>query len=110
MMRDPDLALETHAREELGIDPKALGSPVGAAAPSFVSFAVGALLPLLPWFVGGGRSYAGATIVLGAIGAVVVGGALARFTGRSVVRSALRQLLFTAFGAAVVWGIGSAVG
>jgi VIT1/CCC1 family predicted Fe2+/Mn2+ transporter len=110
MMRDPDLALETHAREELGIDPKALGSPVGAAVSSFISFAIGALLPLLPWFVGGGRSYAMATIVLGAIGAVTVGAALARFTGRSVVRSALRQLLFTALGATVVWGIGSAVG
>src|SRR5436190_1924232 len=48
MMRDPDLALETHAREELGIDPNALGSPIGAAASSFVAFAIGALVPLLP--------------------------------------------------------------
>ena len=49
-MPDPDLALEAHAREELGIDPGALGSPLGAAASSFVSFAVGAVIPLLPWF------------------------------------------------------------
>jgi VIT1/CCC1 family predicted Fe2+/Mn2+ transporter len=110
MMRDPDLALETHAREELGIDPKALGSPIGAALSSFVSFAVGALLPLLPWFFGGGRSYVLATVILGALGAVAVGAGLSRFTGRSAVRSALRQLLFTAVGAAVVYGIGAAVG
>jgi VIT1/CCC1 family predicted Fe2+/Mn2+ transporter len=110
MMRDPELALETHAREELGIDPQSLGSPIGAAVSSFVSFAVGALVPLLPWFIGGGRSYVVATIVLGALGAITVGAGLARFTGRGVVRSAVRQLLFTAVGAVVVWGIGSAVG
>src|SRR5438067_7026606 len=46
MMRDPELALETHAREELGIDPEALGSPVGAAVSSFVAFSIGALIPL----------------------------------------------------------------
>ena len=71
MMRDPDVALETHAREELGIDPKALGSPIGAALSSFVSFAAGALLPLLPWFFGGGPGYVLATIVLGALGLIV---------------------------------------
>ncbi|HEX3946332.1 MAG TPA: VIT1/CCC1 transporter family protein, partial [Acidimicrobiales bacterium] len=48
MMRDPEVALETHAREELGIDPGALGSPWRAAASSFATFALGALLPLLP--------------------------------------------------------------
>jgi len=48
VMRDPDVALETHAREELGIDPGSLGSPWRAAVSSFVTFAVGALLPLLP--------------------------------------------------------------
>src|SRR3954453_11749099 len=52
MMRDPDLARQTHAREELGIDPNQLGSPNRAAVSSFVSFAIGALVPLLPWFFG----------------------------------------------------------
>ncbi|MBV8980435.1 MAG: VIT1/CCC1 transporter family protein [Acidimicrobiia bacterium] len=110
MMRDPDLALETHAREELGIDPNALGSPIRAAASSFVSFAIGALIPLLPWFFGGGRSYVAASIVLGAVAAFAVGAALARFTGRSVVRSAGRQLLLSAVAAAITYGIGAAVG
>jgi len=110
MMRDPDLALETHAREELGIDPKALGSPIGAAVSSFVSFGAGALAPLLPWFVGGGHGAAIATVVLTVVAALAVGAALSRFTGRSVVRSALRQLVFVAVPAAFVYGIGSAVG
>ena len=110
MMRDPDVALETHAREELGIDPKALGSPIGAAVSSFFSFAIGAFVPLLPWFFGGGRSYVVASVILGAIGALAVGAALARFTGRSVVWSAGRQLLLTGAAAAITWGVGSAVG
>src|SRR5438552_1162462 len=50
MMRDPELALQTHAREELGIDPDHLGAPWHAAWSSFVTFGVGALVPLLPWF------------------------------------------------------------
>ena len=54
VMVDPETALRAHAREELGIDPDALGSPVRAAASSFVSFSLGALLPLLPWFVTSG--------------------------------------------------------
>jgi vacuolar iron transporter family protein len=110
MMRDPEVALETHAREELGIDPKALGSPMGAAASSFVSFAIGALAPLLPWLVTGGHRAAVATVVLTAIAALVVGAALSRFTGRSVVRSAIRQLVFVVVPAAFVYGIGAAVG
>src|SRR3954470_15513753 len=52
MMRDEDLALETHAREELGIDPGSLGSPWSAAFSSFVAFTLGAIIPLLPWFFG----------------------------------------------------------
>ena len=110
MMRDPDLALETHAREELGIDPGALGSPIGAAVSSFVSFALGALAPLVPWFFGGGRAHVLATVVVGAMAALLVGAALARFTGRSTVRSAARQLLISAVAAAITYGIGSAVG
>src|SRR5438270_7372488 len=110
MMRDPDIALETHAREELGIDPNALGSPIGASLSSFVSFGAGALAPLLPWFVMGGHGAAIATVVLTVVAALAVGAALSRFTGRSVVRSALRQLVFVAVPAAFVYGIGAAVG
>jgi VIT1/CCC1 family predicted Fe2+/Mn2+ transporter len=110
MMRNPDLALETHAREELGIDPKELGSPTGAAASSFLAFGIGALVPLVPWLFTEGGLALGLSIVLGGLAAVLVGAALARFTGRSALRSALRQLLFAAVPAAITYAIGAAVG
>jgi len=110
MMRDPELALETHAREELGIDPTALGSPVQAAVSSFLAFSVGAVVPLVPWFLGKGTAAVVASIVAGAVAAVLVGAALARFTGRSVARSALRQLFIALLAAGVTFAVGRAVG
>ena len=110
MMRDPDVALETHAREELGINPSQLGSPLLAGASSFGSFALGAILPLVPWFflVKGGAAIA--SIVVGALAAVAIGGALSVFTGRSWWRSSLRQLAISAGIAALAYGVGAAVG
>ena len=110
MMRDPDLALETHAREELGIDPNELGSPMGAAVSSFLAFAVGAIAPLMPWLFGAGTAALVATVLLGAVTAILVGAALARFTGRSTVRSAARQFVFTAAPAAITYALGAVVG
>lgn len=110
MHRDPELALETHAREELGIDPDELGSPVHAAASSFVAFAGGAVLPLVPWFFGGGTGAILASVVIGALAAVAVGAALAKFTGRPAVRLAARQLAFATAAATVAFLVGNAVG
>lgn len=107
MMRDPKLALETHAREELGIDPSSLGRPLAASASSFVSFASGALLPLLPWFFTQGRSAVVLSAVVAAIVAVVVGVGLSRFTGQPAARSAMRQLALAAVPAAVTFLIGT---
>ncbi|MGH9190046.1 MAG: VIT1/CCC1 transporter family protein [Acidimicrobiales bacterium] len=110
MMRDPDMALETHAREELGIDPSSLGRPVGAAAWSFVTFSLGALVPLLPWFFLHGGAAVLTSVVLAGLAALGVGAALARFTGRGVVPSAARQLAVSAVPAALTYALGSAVG
>jgi VIT1/CCC1 family predicted Fe2+/Mn2+ transporter len=110
MMRDPEVALETHAREELGIDPSSLGSPIGAAMSSFVAFALGALLPLLPWFFGGGTAATVASVVLGASGAVCIGYLLSRFTGRSAVRSIVRQVTIATVAAGVTFALGQIVG
>jgi VIT1/CCC1 family predicted Fe2+/Mn2+ transporter len=110
MMRTPELALETHAREELGIDPAALGRPLQAAVSSFVTFALGALVPLLPWFVTKGHAAMVASVVLGALAAIAVGVALAAFTLRSWWRSSIRQLLMTALPAAVTYGAGALIG
>ena len=110
MMRNHELALETHAREELGIDPNELGSPLKAAVSSFLAFAVGALVPLAAWFFTTGGAALVLSIVLSGLTALAVGAALARFTGRSVPRSAGRQLLFAAAPAAATYAIGAAVG
>jgi VIT1/CCC1 family predicted Fe2+/Mn2+ transporter len=110
MMSDPDTALEAHAREELGIDPRRLGSPRGAAVSSFFAFALGASVPLLPWFVGSGTAAIIASVVLGVTAAVVVGAIVARSTGRPTGRGILRQVLFTVVPAAITFTIGSALG
>jgi VIT1/CCC1 family predicted Fe2+/Mn2+ transporter len=110
MMRTPELALETHAREELGIDPAALGRPVQAAVSSFLTFGVGALVPLIPWFFARGTGAVVASVTVSVLAALGVGAALAAFTRRSWWRSAARQLLMTALPAAVTFGVGSLVG
>lgn len=110
MMRDPDVALETHAREELGIDPDALGAPYWAAVSSFITFGIGAFLPLIPWLFAHGNGAVLASVIIGVVASLVVGGLLGYFTGRSIVRAAVRQLIVAALAAAVTFGIGRAVG
>jgi VIT1/CCC1 family predicted Fe2+/Mn2+ transporter len=110
LSQDPAMALETHAREELGIDPSSLGKPLSAAVSSFVCFAVGAAVPLVPYFIGTGTGAMVAAVVLGAIAALAVGSLLARFTGRPSSRSALRQLFFTAVPALITFALGAAAG
>jgi len=110
LSRNPELALETHAREELGIDPNALGRPVSAAASSFVTFSIGASVPLAPYFFATGTAALVAAVVLGLVAALTVGALLARFTGRPMGRSAARQLVFSAVPAAATYALGAAVG
>ena len=110
VMADPQLALETHAREELGISPEHLGSPVQSALSSFFTFALGAFIPLLPWLFLKGTAAIVASVVLSAIAAIAIGVVLAAFTHRPVWRSALRQLTLTAGAAAVTYGVGRAIG
>jgi VIT1/CCC1 family predicted Fe2+/Mn2+ transporter len=110
LSKDPELALEVHSREELGVNPGSTGSPPAAAASSFGAFAVGALVPLLPWFFGSGDAAVVTSIILGAVAALAVGVAVAYFTGRSRVLTAVRQLGITTVVAAVTYGIGTLVG
>ena len=110
VMQNPDLALETHAREELGITEQSLGSPWQAAAASFITFAIGAFIPLLPWLITSGTLAVVLSVVLSGIAALAVGAGLAVFTERPVVPSALRQLAVTAVAAAVTFGVGRAIG
>lgn len=109
-MTDPDQALAVHAREELGIDPDDLGSPMQAAVSSFLAFGVGALVPLVPWFFAGGSAATVASLVLALLTAAIVGVVVSRFTERHRLATILRQLAFTAVPAAITYAIGSALG
>jgi VIT1/CCC1 family predicted Fe2+/Mn2+ transporter len=110
LMRDPEMALRTHAREELGVDPSTTGSPWGAAISSLLSFAVGALIPLLPWILTSSGNPVIWSIVLAAIAAAAVGGVIGWFTRNGIFKWAVRQVLVGAFAAAVTFGIGRLVG
>ncbi len=110
IMADPDIALEVHAREELGVDLHGVGSPWRAAIASFFSFAAGASIPLFPWFFGEGPGATIASVVLGAVAAMVVGTMLAHFTERSKIRTATRQVLVAALACTATYLIGSALG
>jgi vacuolar iron transporter family protein len=104
----PDEALGLHIREELGVDPRELPSPALAGAASLVTFAVGALIPLLPYFAG--LSSLWPALVLAAIAAFIGGGLVARITDRPFLRGALRQLVLAAAAAGLTYGIGRLVG
>jgi VIT1/CCC1 family predicted Fe2+/Mn2+ transporter len=110
MMATPEMALETHAREELGIDPSSLGSPWQAALSSFFAFGIGAVLPLVPFLAGSGTAAVLAAIAVVGVAAIGVGAALSAFTGRGWLWSSARQLLVCAMAGAITYGVGSAVG
>lgn len=106
--RNPDHALSVHVREELGVDPQELPSPLVAAGASLVTFSAGALVPLLPYLLGA----ASLPLALGcaAVAAVVGGGTVARMTNRPFIRGAARQLFLGVLAAAITYGIGRLVG
>lgn len=110
LMRNPDLALRTHAREELGIDPSATGSPWIAASSSFLFFSVGAIIPLLPWIIAATGNVMWWSIGLAGAATLFVGGAVGHFTRRGVAYSALRALVIMAVASAVTFGVGALVG
>ena len=109
LIADPDRALDTLAREELGLNPDNLGSPLGAAAFSLVSFASGGLVPLLPYFFDSSHSLQ-ATMVLTAVSLFLVGTVLSLFTGRHAVLGGLRILAIGSAAGAATYLIGSALG
>ncbi len=104
--RDEEKALVVHVRQELGTDIEPEGSPWGAAIASFVTFSIGAAIPAVPWFVLDTGAALGATILLSSLAALTVGWLLARFTLRSHLWSALRQLLIAAGTAGATYLVG----
>jgi VIT1/CCC1 family predicted Fe2+/Mn2+ transporter len=105
---DPERAVATHVREELGIDPDDLPSPRTAAIASLASFTVGALIPLSPFLLG--YPVLQAALIISGVAAFVGGAAVAKLTGRSMVLGGLRQFTAAALGTGAAFFIGHAIG
>ena len=110
LMEDPEVALDTKVREELGLDPDQLGSPWGAALGSFVAFVVGAFVPLLPFLVGSGRPAFLGSLGLSMAALFAVGAGVSLLTGRSTWRSGVRQMAIGGLAAAVTFSAGTVIG
>jgi VIT1/CCC1 family predicted Fe2+/Mn2+ transporter len=110
IMKNHDTALQTMAREELGLDPDELGSPWSAAVSSLIAFALGAVVVVLPYLFGAGIPALVTAVVLAAVALFTVGAALGLLNGRAPLRSGARQLLVGGGAALVVYLIGQAIG
>jgi vacuolar iron transporter family protein len=104
----PENALAVHTLEELGVNPAELPSPIVAASASLASFAVGAMVPLLPYLLG--FDALGVALGLSALAAIIGGGVVARLTNRPFWRGAVRQLILGIFAAGITYLIGLGVG
>ena len=110
LVADPEHALDTLAREELGLNPEELGSPWGASISSFLSFAAGALLPLAPFLLAPGPQALPFAIGITAVALFTVGALLSLFTGRNALHSGARMLLLGSLAGAVTYAIGRLAG
>jgi len=110
IMSNPDTALDTLAREELGLNPDDLGSPIKAAASSFIAFAIGAFVVVIPYLFTGGTAGLLIAIALAGSAMLVVGGVVGRYSGRGTIYGAMRQLLVGSLAAGVTFLIGRIIG
>ncbi len=111
LLGNPDHALDVLAREELGLNPDDLGSPLGAASSSFLAFALGAVIPLLPFLIGlPAHSVMGWTIGVTAIALAAVGMLISLFTGRNAWFGAARMVAIGGGAGVIAWLVGSWLG
>jgi VIT1/CCC1 family predicted Fe2+/Mn2+ transporter len=110
LVKDPATALDALAREELGLNPDDLGSPVGAAVSSFLAFSVGATVPLLPFALRLGDHALAVSVVCAGAALFAVGAALSLFSGRSTAMGGLRMLAIGSAAGAATWSIGRLLG
>src|SRR4051794_25516492 len=110
LFEDPERALDQLIREELGLDPDELGSPYGAAGGSFVAFAIGAFVPVLPYLVLSGSTAFAVSIGLSLVALFAVGAGVSLLTGRGVLFSGIRQVAIGAAAAIVTFAVGTLIG
>ncbi|MEP7216559.1 MAG: VIT1/CCC1 transporter family protein, partial [Anaerolineaceae bacterium] len=110
ILSNPETALDTLTREELGVSGDESSSAWVAAITSFVMFTIGAILPVLPWLFVGGALGVTLSVVFSAAGLLLVGATITLFTGRGALYSAARMLVFGLVAAAITFGIGKLIG
>jgi VIT1/CCC1 family predicted Fe2+/Mn2+ transporter len=110
IMANPEVALNTLAREELGLDPDELGSPWSAAVSSLLAFALGAFVVVLPYLITGGTAALLAAIGLAVLALFAVGAGIGILNGRSALRSGMRQFIAGGLAAAITFGVGHLIG
>ena len=111
VLSNPDTALEALSRDELGIDPQELGGSAWVAAiTSFLLFAFGAIIPVIPYMFTGGMTAVVISAGLSALGLFAIGAAITLFTGRPVWSSGLRQVVFGLAAALVTFLVGKLIG
>jgi len=110
IMARPEVALQTMTREELGFSPDDLASPWVAAIASFLAFAVGAFVPVVPYLIAAGRAAVLSSVLASGAALFAVGSALGVFTGRRPLRSGARMLAIGAAAATATFAIGRLIG
>jgi VIT1/CCC1 family predicted Fe2+/Mn2+ transporter len=110
ILTDPEKGLATLVKEELGLDPGGLASPYQAAGASFLSFALGAVVPLIPYIVTRGSGAFLGTLIATAASLLAVGASISLFTGKNPILSALRQALIGALAAGATFLVGRLLG
>ena len=109
LIQNPDVAVETVAREELGLTPDALGSPIGAAFSSFTAFVIGAIVPILPYLLNVGSVAFALSAGLSALALILVGALVAAGANRNIAWGGAKMLIAGGLAASVTFGIGNLV-
>jgi VIT1/CCC1 family predicted Fe2+/Mn2+ transporter len=106
IIANPNTAIDTLAREELGLDPSELGSPWAAALSSFSAFVIGALVPVIPYLFTTGTFAQGVSALLSCLALFIIGAVISIFTARGPILSGLRMLGIGLLASAVTFGAG----
>jgi VIT1/CCC1 family predicted Fe2+/Mn2+ transporter len=110
IMRDPERAIDTFVREEIGLSAETMGSPVAAGLGSLAAFAVGAFVPLLPFLILGGKAAFVVSVAASGLALFAVGLGVSRLTHRHALWTGIRQAALGGLAAAVTFGIGTLLG
>jgi vacuolar iron transporter family protein len=107
---DPEAAVRLLIFEEVGLDERSIGSPLGAAIGSFLSFTLGAAIPLAPFLLAGGELAFGVSLAFSLAALALLGVGISRMTRRRPLYTAIRQVFLGGAAAAVTYAVGSFIG